>query len=648
MNILGDFYEKLPGDNKKRHLKESFEDDGGWDEETGTAKSSEVDIKKKKKGHSFIWLYAILIVTAFVLLGKLWSLQIVRGAYFRDLAEGNRIRTKNIAALRGIIYDRSGGLIVRNKAAFNIEIYPVDLPKEKEKRLTEYNKISKLTGLKVTDIVEKAEQPGIDPFEPVILKEKIGREQALILKEKFADFPAIGVIEAATRDYQSRWGLSHILGYVGKISSEELKGKDGYYITDNIGKSGLESTWEDSLKGLNGKQQVEVDAVGKVVRILAERESQEGNNLITTIDLSLQKKAYQILKSEVKKYRGKGTVVAINPQNGEVLAMVSLPDYNDNIFTQYEGKKFSVAYQKLISNKNNPMFNRAIGGVYPPGSSTKPIAAAAALQDKIIDVNTSIFDPGVITVPNKYNPNIVYKFHCWKLTGHGWISVIQAIAQSCDTFFYAVGGGYDKIAGLGIKKIKKYYNLFGYGQKTGIDLTGEAAGLVPDPQWKQATRKESWYLGDNYMMAIGQGDLLVTPLQLLMATSTIANGGKFLKPHVVKEVISPDGKTIEKVGKEVVRENFISRKNIDIVRQGMRAVVTSGTARDLASLPVSSAGKTGTAEFNNKKDFHAWYTAFAPYENPQIALVVLVEGAGEGNEVAVPIAKEILSYYFTR
>jgi penicillin-binding protein 2 len=647
-NILGDFYEKLPGDKGKRHVSEDFENEGGWDEETGAVKNGEKDSEEREKKRPFFWLYILVAIVALVLCGKLWSLQIVQGSYFRYLAEGNRIRTKNITALRGVIYDRSGGLLARNVAAFNIEIYPVDLPKDQAERKILYQKISKLIDVSQKEIAKKAEKKDINPLDPVILKEKIKRQDALVLKEKLIDYPALAIVEAATRDYESKWGLAHILGYVGKISEEELKNKIDYYLTDYIGKVGLEASYEEELKGINGKQQVEVDAGGKIARILAERESREGNNLMTTIDLGLQKKIYQVLKNEVKKYRGKGSVVAINPQNGEVLAMVSLPDYNNNIFTQYEGKKFSEAYKKLIEDKNNPMFNRAISGTYPPGSSTKPIAAAAALQEKIIDVNTSIFDPGTIEVPNKYNPKIIYKFHCWKLSGHGWISVIQAIAQSCDTFFYGVGGGYDKIIGLGIKKIKKYYNLFGYGEKSGIDLSGEAEGLVPDPKWKQAARKESWYLGDNYMLTIGQGDLLVTPLQLLMATSTIANGGALLKPHIVKEIVSSDGKSIKKIGREIVRKNFISKKNIDIVRQGMRAVVVSGTAQELSSLLVSSAGKTGTAEFNNKKDFHAWYTAFAPYENPKIALVVLVEGAGEGNEIAVPIAKEILNYYFTR
>jgi penicillin-binding protein 2 len=648
MNILGDFYEKLSGDKNKRFIKEAIEDKGDWDEETGATKSSQIDFGNRKKNRSFVWLYAMILMVMIILLGKLWSLQIVHGSYYRYLAEGNRIRTKNIVSLRGIIYDRNGKLLAKNKASFNIEIYPIDLPKEQEQRDLLLENISQIISISKKEIIKKIEKPGINPLDPVILKEKIKRQDALILKEKLSNYPSLAVIEAATRDYESRWGLSHILGYIGKISEEELKEKPDYYLTDDIGKAGLEAALEKELKGINGKEQVEVDVGGRIARILAEKAPQEGNNLLTTIDLKLQRRIYQILKNEVKKYRGKGTVVAIDPQNGEILAMVSLPDYNNNIFTQYEGKKFLTAYEKLINDKNNPMFNRAIAGTYPPGSATKPIGAAAALQEKIIDINTHIYDPGVIKVPNKYNPNIIYKFHCWKLSGHGWINVINAIAQSCDTFFYGVGGGYEKIVGLGIKKIKKYYTLFGYGEKTGIDLSGEAAGLVPDPSWKEKVKNEPWYLGDNYMLAIGQGDLLVTPLQLLMATSTIANGGILLKPRLVKEIISSEGKTVKKIDREVIRKNFISSKNIDIVRQGMRAVVTNGTARELASLPVSSAGKTGTAEFNNKKDFHAWYTAFAPYEKPKIALVVLVEGAGEGNEIAVPIAKQILNYYFTR
>jgi penicillin-binding protein 2 len=330
-----------------------------------------------------------------------------------------------------------------------------------------------------------------------------------------------------------------------------------------------------------------------------------------------------------------GSVVAINPQNGEVLAMVSIPTYNNNLFAKGISND---DYQKLINDSGKPLFNRAVSGTYPSGSTIKPFMASAGLQESVITTNTTINDSGEIAVGN-------YVYHDWK--AHGLVSVSKAIAESCDVFFYAVGGGWDKIKGLGVAKIDDYLTKFGFGGKLGIDIPGEAGGLVPSPKWKEQAKNESWYLGDTYHMSIGQGDFLVTPLQLANATAAIANGGQVLKPYIVKEIKDNNGTVVKITEKTVLNQNFISSDNIEAVRSGMRLAVTSGTARQFNDLPVAIAAKTGTAQFGDSDKTHAWMTAFGPYNDPKIAVAVLIEGGGEGYAAAGPVTKDILNWYFS-
>jgi len=330
-----------------------------------------------------------------------------------------------------------------------------------------------------------------------------------------------------------------------------------------------------------------------------------------------------------------GVAIVMDVRSGGILSMVSLPDYENNLFATKIAKE---DYQKLILDKSNPMFNRAVSGTYPPGSISKIIMAAAGLSEHVIGKNTAFDTPAEIKIGE-------YIFPDWK--DHGYTNIVRAIAESNNIFFYALGGGYDQIKGMGVAKMKQYWEMFGLGAQTGIDIPGEASGLLPDVEWKKRVKNEPWYLGDSYHVAIGQGDLLVTPIQMLRATAVIANGGKLLEPQLVKKILGADGTVIKEFGPQIEREGFLSSDVIRTVGEGMRMAVTEGSARNLNDLPVDVAGKTGTAQFLNNQKTHAWFECYAPYDNPEIAIIVMVEGGGGGHEIAAPVAKDILSYYFS-
>jgi len=642
LDIFDFFDQKILGDHKKRLINKEFDSEYSQHEE------SDSFLKDEKGKRNFFGLYMITLFIFGALIVKLWSLQIVQGSHYSYIAEGNRIRTKIVLSSRGVIYAKDGEILVSNIPSFVLEVSAQDLPKdtgEKEKIL---KKVASWAKLSQKDVLKKVNNSNGDN---VILIENIERTEALILKERLADISGVSVEEKATRKYDSQATLAHILGYVGKINDKEyskLKEND-YTMVDYLGKTGLENYYEQILRGKYGKKQVEVDATGKISRILAESEPVSGNNLVLTLDYKLQKKVSQTLEKSFKKAKSPGgSVVALDPRTGAVLAMVSWPSYDNNIFTTKSSKERTSEYQKLATDPNKPLFNRALSGIYPPGSTIKMLVAAAGLQEGIININTYLYAKEAIEIPNKYDPSIVYRYPDWKPGGHGYVNVISSIAKSCDVFFYAVGGGYENIKGLGIDKLYQYFKKFGLGSKSGIDLPNENSGLAPNPEWKEKAKKESWYFGDTYHASIGQGDLLVTPLQLANYVTAIANGGNLMKPHLVWKIQDGEGNVIKEYKKEVKTENLVSRENIEIVRRGMREAVASGTARELRSLPVPAAGKTGTAQFDNNAKTHAWFTAFAPYDNPEIALAVVVDGGGEGHDVAAPIAREILNYYFTR
>ena len=400
---------------------------------------------------------------------------------------------------------------------------------------------------------------------------------------------------------------------------------------------GIEYFWENELKGVNGKKQIEVNTWGKEKKIINYEPAEDGHNLVLSLNADLQMKLEEIIIKNLQKLKvSKSSAVVMNPNNGEILAMVSIPSYDNNAFARGITNK---EYQDLISNSDNPLFNRCISGEYPSGSTFKPIVSAAALEEGIINEHTSFNSVGGISIGQWFFPD-------WRAGGHGTTDVRRAIAESINTFFYYIGGGYQDFTGLGVDRIVEYSKLFGLGAQLGVDLAGEAGGFLPSKKWKEETKGERWYIGDTYHLAIGQGDILATPLQVAAFTAVFANGGALYRPHLVKQILDSDDKNIADINEAPVRDNFIADYNIEIVRQGMRRTVTAGSARSLQSVPVTVAGKTGTAQWSSKKNHHAWFTGFAPYDNPEIVITILVEEGGEGSDAAVPIAKEFLEWYF--
>jgi penicillin-binding protein 2 len=455
----------------------------------------------------------------------------------------------------------------------------------------------------------------------------------------------------AIRSYVDAKYFSQIIGYTGRVSSNELLLSSDYEPADFIGKAGLESFYESDLRGKKGVEKMEIDAGGKIIATLSKIDAESGNNLVLSIDGDLQKKLQDLLEFHAQKaqqrnnYQGGAAAIALDPRNGKILALASLPTYDNNKFVNPSSK---AEREAILNNTNSPLLNRVIGGRYPPGSTIKPIMGIVALAEGIIDKNTIIEDKGVISVP-EYNG--VRNFFGWNRSGLGPVNVISAIAKSSDIFFYTVGGGFGKFTGLGVDKIAEYLEKFNLGKKLGIDLPGETEGVVPTKAWKLARTdgKYPWTIGDTYNLSIGQGYLLTTPLQVASWTEVVANGGVLYKPRLVDKITSGDNnEVIKEIPTVIITDKIADKKYIEISRQGMREAVLGGSAAALRDLPFAAAGKTGTAEFINKgKELtHSWFTSFAPYDNPEIVLTVLIEGGGEGSTTAVPIAKEILSWYF--
>ena len=599
---------------------------------------------------------------AFILLlfSRIFWLQIVKGDYYRSMAEGNRIRIERVEPKRGIIYDRNKKPLVRNTANFMLYFVPADLPRGKEDLNKIILAVSRILGDKTeVELFEKlspVDKDSIAAYEPLFIEDNIEYEKALNLYLKADNWPGVILTNKTRREYLSYElppksdkneddtrnscciSLSHVMGYTGKINNKELKKfGDEYLPIDYIGKMGIEYFWENELKGKSGKKKIEVDAIGKEKKILGQVDAVDGHNLVISLDINQQNKLEEILIRHLRNLNlDRAAAIVMDPDSGEILAMVSLPAYNNNYFAAGISQS---DYDILINHPDKPLFNRAISGEYPSGSTIKPVIAAAALQEGIITENTTVLSTGGIKIGQ-------WNFPDWRAGGHGIVSVRRAIAQSVNTFFYYIGGGYKDFKGLGVDKIVKYGELFGLNSQTGVDLAGEASGFLPSKEWKEKVKGEKWYIGDTYHLAIGQGDLLVTPLQVAAFTAVFANGGSLYRPHFVKEILSGNDEVLKEILNEPVRENFIGPYNINIVRQGLRQGVTSGSSRRLQSVSVAVAGKTGTAQWSSKNPPHAWFTGFAPYDNPELVITILVEQGGEGSDTSVPIAEDYLKWYF--
>ena len=607
---------------------------------------------EERQAPNLKWMGALLIISFAVLGVKLFHLQIVQGASYRTLSENNRIRSQTVLAPRGIIEDRTGQILTQNTAGFNLVVVPFDLPKQGLDE--EVNELSSTFNLKAADIQSKIVASDPKSFEPVVIAQDLTQEQSILFQTKATEFYGFQVQQMPIRQYLNPQMFANLMGYTGLVSPGDLThlNSDNYATNDFIGKSGVEQQYEQYLHGVNGQNLVEVDATGKVLNVLGENSPSPGDTLVLNIDAGLQERLFNDLVKDNPSR--KAAAVALDPRNGQILALVSVPSFDNNLFAQGISQK---DYQSLIDDKNLPLFDRAIAGTYPPGSTVKPMSATAGLETGVITPTTIVNDRGVLNIPNQFNPSQSYAFHGWKPGGLGPLNVEQAIALSSDIYFYEVAGGYPNSSipnGLGAQQLADWYRKFNLGKPTGIDLPGEVSGLVPDPDWKAKYYKDDailskWYLGDTYHIGIGQGDLLVTPLQVAEWTATIANNGTSYVPQVVNRAVDSDGKTVMQNKPQVLISNIASQQTLKIVQQGMRQTVLNGTAKPLQKLPITSAGKTGTSQFDGSdpNKTHAWFTAYAPFEDPQIVIVVLVEAGGEGNAVSEPIVQDALQWWAT-
>jgi penicillin-binding protein 2 len=587
-----------------------------------------------QKGLTIIWYFFIMSVIA--LGARVFFLDIIKGPYYAEISKENRIRKIPIKAPRGNILDKFGHVLARNTPSIDVIFLPSYLPENPNdiKKMSE--RLAGILGMDEGNLEMILESQDRKSPDPVLIKENISQDQVLIIAEESKNMPGIAMEKTSIRSYENSSVFSHILGYDGKITRDELEKTPGYLMTDYIGKTGLEKEYEEELRGFYGARQAEIDSLGNVKKDLGVVLPQAGSDLVLNIDEELQKKIYDSLTASLENTDTKtAAAVAIDPRNGGVLAMVSLPSFDNN---QFAKGITNDEYKNIVSDKNLPLFNRAVSGEYPPGSTIKMAIASAALSEGTITPETII---------NGLGGNLqVGNFHFGDWKAHGPSDVRTAIAESNDIFFYTIGGGYGDVSGLGMTRMKKYENLFGFGGPSGIDLPSEASGFIPDEDWKQQKIGEKWYIGDSYHCAIGQGFVTATPIQLANYVATIANGGTLYTPRIVNEIKRINGQA-EYVNPKIIRKNFISDSVMNVVREGMRKTITNGTAQSLKVLPVEAAGKTGTAQFGTENKTHAWFVSFAPYDNPTIAMVVLVEGGGEGNSSAVPVTKEVYDWYFS-
>lgn len=576
---------------------------------------------------------AVVFVFA-ILLGRLVWLTTIEESVLAAESENNRTRVVYESAPRGEILDRTGIVLARSVPTFTITLSLSEpLGSEAEKK----DFLKRATKLSATEIntwwqeaLKDAKETGSAWQE---VPTALSREEALKMKsEKLPEYIRIGV--GSSREYPLADTVSHVLGYVGHADADELA-QFGLKSGEWVGKTGLEQAYQSQLAGVRREKHLTVSARGVVTDESVVRDALPGDTLTTTLDARLQQKltgALQKQLAKVKLSRAAGAIINVN--TGEILAMVSIPSYDNNAFVT-PGHQAEVS--DYFNHSERKLLNRITAGQYPPGSIFKPLVATAALLERTITPETSIEGTGGIRLGGRF-------FGDWKV--HGITDLRRAIAVSSDTYFYALGGGYAGVVGLGGDTLARYARLYGLGAQTGIDLPGEAAGFVPTTEWKKQKFGESWYQGDSYIYAIGQGYLTLTPLQILRATAAIANGGSLPTPHLMSQITNLKGDKVSYQDKSKATVP-IPANILQIVREGMRETVTEGTAMSLRSLPVSVAGKTGTAQYGSEDRTYGWFTSFAPYENPEIAMVVVFEDQPkEDTYNAVPVTYEVLNWYF--
>lgn len=549
-----------------------------------------------------------------ILFLRVFQLQVLKHPYYKVVAHRNYIQLLRLPAARGIIEDRNGLPLATNRPTFSTVVLPTGLSKKEIK--STIKKVCSMFNLNAADVIENVEKS--NPREPIIIKEDMTSWDVVSIEERLPLLPGIHILALPRRKYPYRNLFAHVVGYVGPISKEELEvlSPYGYSHFDFVGKGGIEKFYDKFLKGKDGFRSIEVDAKGKILRILKETPPERGATLVLTLDVRLQKICREELGNRP------GTVILMNPNSGEILAMVSSPDFDPNFFLHPDPQ----TWEKLRKNPLHPLTNRAISALYPPSSTFKLIVTFAGLKEGLLSPQTTHICPGYFRLGKDL-------FGCWK--AHGRVDLAKAIYESCNVYFFQEG------LKIGYDKIKEYASLFGIGKPTGIDIPEELSGLFPTPEWKRRKLKEPWYDGDTCNLAIGQGYLLVTPLQLLCAYNIFATEGKCYQPHLVKMI--KRGEAVEKIKPAIISKVDAPEEIWKKIKWYLRLVTTKGTAawvNYLCKFPM--AGKTGTAQNPKGKD-HAWFVGWAPWDEPVLSIVVLVEHGGSGGGVAAPIAAKIMN-----
>ena len=595
--------------------------------------------KLKAKLGAFL---AFALVVFAILIGKLWYLQIIKGHELQRKAEVNRIRIHRVAAPRGLIYDRNHRLLVDNRLNYVVYFNPNVLPPDERQPFLE----DICAKLNVDfEYIKKRFQAMTSGLRFIKIKSGIAREELAKIQtwdmEYHGEYP-LEIEEETKREYPLGKFMAHSLGFCGEIDKQQLESPEyvDYRPGDLVGKMGIEATYEADLKGIYGKERFEEDANRNKIRTLDSVSAKPGDNLVLTIDVDLQKAVMQAFGDTA------GAIVALDPRNGEILALLSNPSFNPEILSPPVDPK---QWQQLLDDPKSPLMNKVIAGLYPPGSTYKVVAALGGLEEGTITTRTVHLCPGFWNFGGR-------QFNCHSSKGHGEIALHRAVVQSCDVFFYHVGHD------LGIDNLAIYARELGFGEKTGIDIDSEKEGLVPTRDWKSRVKKENWSPGETLLCAIGQGYSLVTPLQMAVAYMTIANHGYRYRPKIVLRIESRDGKVVKKNEPELMAKSNIKEHSFDLVQKALIGVVnedggTGGRAR-MDSILV--AGKTGTSQVTGmgkhkikssslpyERRDHAWFVCYAPAENSEIVVAVLAEHSGHGGVVAAPIARQVLSAYFS-
>ncbi|MEK7650935.1 MAG: penicillin-binding protein 2 [Patescibacteria group bacterium] len=580
---------------------------------------------------NFIILVALVFLAVFA---QFVNLAVLNHEPYSRRATANMSDIKTEPAPRGIIYDRFGKAMVENEPAFDAYLVPKSLPKTSAERRMAIGDVLNTLGLYENEVLGALEERDWNLTDRFLLKPDLDHDELVSLSA--ANLPGLEIDPSFRRVQTPLFKFSHVVGYTGLANKSDMKKDSELHIDDQVGRNGLEAFYDGYLRGTSGEKVALTNAVGGTEKERTVQEPIPGNNLTSFIDRDLQTYIYDRLSQALRDLgRDTGLAIAMDPRNGEVLSLVNIPSFDSNKIGKY------------LTSANQPLFNRAISGIYNPGSTIKPLVGTAALTEGILDPKHQIYSPGYLDVPNPYNPEHPSRFLDWR--PQGWVDLYSALARSSNVYFYSVGGGFGDQKGLGIERLKKWWHNFGLDEKTNIDLTGEDAGFLPDPAWKERVKGEPWRLGDTFNVSIGQGDFSVTPIELLNYINAVANGGKLNKPRVMNEIKNIKGETILKNEAAILRDLSAEiGPALAEVRKGMREGVIRdyGTSYLLHDLPIPVAAKTGSAQVSNNTKTNAFFVGFAPYDDPKIAILILVENAREGSLNVVPVARDVFLWYY--